>query len=209
MLASGLETREEARVIVLFHIAGTAMEVFKVAAGSWLYPEPSLLRLGGVPLFSGFMYAAVGSYIARAWRAFDFRFVRHPPLPAVLALAAAIYVNFFTHHWLPDMRLGLFAASALLFARTQLQYRIWRAYRSMPLLLGLVLVALFIWFAENTGTYARAWVYPHQAAGWSPVSVAKLGSWYLLMLISYALVALVNGIRPPARARQATPAPAE
>jgi uncharacterized membrane protein YoaT (DUF817 family) len=33
-----------------------------------------------VPLFTGFMYAAIGSYIARCWRLFDFRFTRHPPL---------------------------------------------------------------------------------------------------------------------------------
>jgi len=29
-------------------------------------------------------------------------------------------------------------------------------------------------------------------AGWSMVPLAKLGSWFLLLLISYALVALVN-----------------
>jgi uncharacterized membrane protein YoaT (DUF817 family) len=29
-------------------------------------------------------------------------------------------------------------------------------------------------------------------AGWSAVSPGKLGSWFLLLIISYALVALVN-----------------
>ena len=33
-------------------------------------------------------------------------------------------------------------------------------------------------------------------AGWSLVPVAKLGSWFLLLLIGYALVAIVN--RPKA-----------
>ena len=33
----------------------------------------------------------------------------------------------------------------------------------MPLLLGFVLVALFIWFAENIGTFANAWRYPNQS----------------------------------------------
>jgi uncharacterized membrane protein YoaT (DUF817 family) len=204
MLATGLETREEARVIILFHIAGTVMEIFKTAVGSWVYPEASVLRIGGVPLFTGFMYASVGSYIARAWRVFDFRFTRHPPLPFVLALAAAIYVNFFAHHFVADMRPGLFALSALLFARTWIHYRIWRVHRRMPLLVGLVLVTLFIWFAENIGTFARAWIYPYQQGkDWSPVSTAKIGSWYLLMLISYALVALVNGPKPPVLNRDA------
>ena len=207
MLATGLETREEAKVILLFHLAGTVMEVFKTAAGSWVYPEPAVLRLGGVPLFTGFMYASIGSYGVRSWRAFDVRFVRHPPMPAVLALAAAIYVNFFAHHWLPDVRLALFAASIALFARTQARYRIWRRYRTMPLLPGFVLVALFIWLAENLGTYAHAWRYPHQATAWEPVGPGKLGSWYLLMLVSYALVALVNGIRAPLPAVRTMPAP--
>ena len=35
---------------------------------------------------------------------------------ASLRLAAAIYLNFFLHHWLPDVRLGLFAATAVLFS---------------------------------------------------------------------------------------------
>jgi uncharacterized membrane protein YoaT (DUF817 family) len=196
MLATGLETREEAIVIVLFHAAGTVMEIFKTAVGSWVYPEPSLLRLAGVPLFTGFMYAAVGSYIARSWRVFDFRFTHHPPLAAVLALAAANYINFFSHHFTVDVRVGLFAVSALLFARTWVHYRVWRVHHRMPLLVGLLLVTLFIWFAENIGTFARAWIYPHQEQSWSPVGPAKIGAWYLLMLISYALVAVVNRPKP-------------
>lgn len=117
MLAFRLETLEEARVILISHVVGTIMEVFKTGVGSWVYPEASVLRIAGVPLFSGFMYAAIGSYIARAWRLFDFRFSHHPPLWALCALSAAIYVNFFTHHYLPDVRLLLFVASALLFGR--------------------------------------------------------------------------------------------
>ncbi len=200
MLGARLETWQEAKVILLYHIAGTVMEVFKTDVGSWHYPEASLLHIGGVPLFSGFMYASIGSYIARAWRLFDFRFTHHPPFWTVMALAAAIYANFFTHHFMPDLRLGLFAAAALLFGRTWIHFRVWRVWRRMPLLLGSVLVALFIWFAENIGTFAGAWLYPGQGAGWSPVGVAKFGSWFLLMLVSYALVTIVNRPAPLARA---------
>ena len=74
MLAFKLETWEEARVILVFHVVGTAMEVFKTSVGSWMYPEPSLLRIGGVPLFTGFMYAAIGSFMARVWRLFSLLF---------------------------------------------------------------------------------------------------------------------------------------
>lgn len=196
MLLLKLETWEEARVILVFHIVGTIMELFKTAAGSWIYPEPSLLRIGEVPLFSGFMYAAVGSYIARIWRIFDIRFSYYPPMWTTVVLAVAIYLNFFMHHWIWDFRWLLFAATALLFWRARFHFTPDRERRWMPVLLGFLLVALFIWFAENLGTLSRAWIYPDQADGWSPVSLAKLGSWFLLMIISVVLVSLVH--RPEA-----------
>lgn len=192
MLATKLETWEEARVIFVFHVVGTIMEIFKTSAGSWIYPEASVLNIAGVPLFSGFMYAAVGSYIARSWRIMEFRWVRFPPLWLQGILATAVYANFFTHHWLPDMRLALFIASAAIYGPCMLYYRPDRAERPMPLLVGLILVATFIWFAENLGTFARAWTYPSQNGGWHPVSIEKLGSWYLLMIISFVLVAAVH-----------------
>ena len=196
MLIFRLESWEEARVIFLFHIAGTVMELFKTAHGSWVYPEDSLLRIGAVPLFSGFMYAAVGSYIARVQRIFHIRVRRWPPLWTTWLLAAAIYVNFFAHHWLPDVRLGLFAATAVLFGRGWFFFTTDRKRRSMPLLLGYFLVALFIWLAENLGTWAQAWAYPGQDDGWEPVSLAKLGSWFLLMMVSVVLVSVVHRPAP-------------
>lgn len=194
-LLTGLESWEEARVIFVFHIVGTVMEVFKTAHGSWIYPEESMFRIGDVPLFTGFMYACVGSYIARCWRIFDFRFDRFPPLWAQGLLAAAIYINFFTHHYTIDIRLGLFAVSVLLYGPCMIRFRPDLTHRFMPLLLGLVLVALFIWFAENAGTFARAWTYPGQEHVWQPVSIHKLGAWYLLMIISFVLVAAIHAPR--------------
>ncbi|OOG36354.1 DUF817 domain-containing protein [Rhodanobacter sp. C05] len=191
LLALRLESLEEAKVILLFHVVGTLMELFKTAMGSWSYPEASLLRLGGVPLFSGFMYASIGSYIARAWRLFDFRFTHHPPFAAMVWLAIAIYVNFFTHHFLPDARLFLFAGVAVLFGRTWVYFRVRQVHRRMPLLLGFVLVATFIWFAENIGTFTAAWRYPAQRHAWSMVPLSKLGAWLLLMIISYVMVSAV------------------
>lgn len=199
MIASGLESREEVRVIAVFHLVGTLMEIFKVQMGSWIYPEAdaALFAIAGVPLFSGFMYAAVGSYLARVWRLFDFRFDRFPPLWLQGLLAAAVYINFFSHHFAVDIRWGLFAASAAIYGPCMVWFRPDRAHRYMPLLLGLVLVALFIWFAENIGTFARAWTYPAQHEGWRMVSLAKLGSWYLLMIISFVLVAAVHRAAVP------------
>jgi len=192
MLCFRLETFEEAKVILLFHVVGTAMEVFKTTVGSWVYPEHAFFRIAGVPLFSGFMYASIGSYIARSWRLFDFRFTGHPPLWSLYLLSIAIYVNFFAHHYAVDIRIGLFIVVAALFGRSWIHYRIWHVRRRMPLLLGLFLVALFIWFAENVGTLTQTWLYPHQRAAWSMVSVGKLSSWFLLLIISYVMVAVVN-----------------
>lgn len=79
-LALRLETLAEARVILLFHLTSTAMEIFKIHAGSWAYPEPGFFKLFGVPLFSGFMYASVGSYMARVIRNFDMRFTPYHPI---------------------------------------------------------------------------------------------------------------------------------
>ena len=63
---------------------------------------------------------------------FDFRFLRHPPLWSVHVLAVAIYINFFAHHYIADIRYLLFAAAALLFARAWIYYKIWRVHRRMP-----------------------------------------------------------------------------
>ncbi|WP_420963696.1 DUF817 domain-containing protein [Brucella sp. IR073] len=196
MLIFKLETLEEAKVILIFHVVGTVMEIFKTHAGSWIYPEHNLLRIGGVPLFSGFMYAAVGSYMARINRIFDIRLNHYPPFWATALLAVAIYLNFFTHHYLPDVRLVLFACTALLYWRATMHYRVFRFRHRMPLLLAFLLVALFIWIAENIGTWSRAWLYPGQEAGWTMVSFSKLGSWYLLMIISVVLVTWVHPPRP-------------
>jgi uncharacterized membrane protein YoaT (DUF817 family) len=192
LLASRLETWDEAKVILIYHLVGTVMEIFKTSVGSWIYPEPSFFRIGGVPLFTGFMYSCIGSYLCRAWRLFDFRFTRHPPRWTLVALSGAIYLNFFAHHFMPDLRLVLFAAAILLFGRTTIHFKVWRAYRAMPLLLGLLLVSMFIWLSENIGTYTRTWLYPSQQHGWALVSPAKLGSWFLLLIVSYTLVSLIN-----------------
>lgn len=192
LLALRLERWDEAVVIAVFHVVGTAMEIYKTQVGSWAYPEDSVLRIGLVPLFSGFMYSAVGSYIARAARLFDFRYSHYPRMRWTLLLAAAIYLNFFTHHFLPDIRVALFALTALLFWRSRIYFTIDREPRSMPLLLGFFLVAFFIWLAENIGSFGRAWIYPAQREGFAMVSPAKLGAWYLLMIVSFVLVSLVH-----------------
>ncbi|MGI3128811.1 DUF817 domain-containing protein [Halopseudomonas pachastrellae] len=205
MLAARLETLRESLVIVVFHVTATIMELFKTsdAIGSWQYPEAYLFGIGNVPLFTGFMYSAVGSYITRVWRLFDFQYTHYPTRWQTLVLVSLIYLNFFTHHFVWDLRWVLLAATVYLFWRTQIHFKISKTHRWMPLLLGWFLVALFIWFAENIATYANVWVYPNQEEQWHMVSLAKLSSWYLLMLLSFVLVSLINNpaTRLPTRAQ--------
>jgi uncharacterized membrane protein YoaT (DUF817 family) len=197
LLLFRMETVREAKIILVFHLTGTAMELFKTSVGSWTYPEPSLIRIGHVPLFSGFMYASVGSYLARITRILDMRYTHFPSLKITVALAVLIYANFFTHHFLPDIRIFLFALVAAAFGPTWVYYRPYRKYRRMPLLAGFLLVALFIWAAENIGTFATIWVYPHQQDHWQMVHFAKAGSWLLLMIISFILVSFAHQPKGP------------
>lgn len=195
LIAFRLEHRDEIVVIFAFHILATLMEWFKTSPeiGSWQYPgEGVIFRIYQVPMFAGFLYSAVGSYIARSWRLFEFRFVNYPPIWTTVVLAVLAYVNFFTHHFTFDIRWLLIVASVVLFGRCQLIFRTANASRRIPLLLGLSFVALAIWVAENVGTYARAWIYPNQEDGWELVSFHKFWAWYLLMILSFVLVSLVH-----------------
>lgn len=199
MVFGRLETLRELRVIVTFHVVGTLMELFKTDVGSWMYAADGVLRLGGVPLYSGFMYAAVGSYMVRVYRLFDLRFTRYPRRWITAVVAVAIYANFFTHHWIVDLRWVLILAVVVLWGRTMMHFRFFRGRFRMPILLAFAGVAVFIWLAENIATYAGAWLYPSQVGEWHPVDVSKLSSWFLLMIVSVVLVTWVYPPREPQR----------
>lgn len=194
LLSFRLESPREAVVILIFHIVATVMELFKTSDGirSWQYPEPFLIGIGNVPLFAGFMYSAVGSYIARVWRIFDFRYSSYPPLWSTVVLVTLIYINFFSHHYVFDIRWLLIVASILMFGRVNIYFKMDTVHRHMPLIIGWLLVALFIWFAENLATYSHIWIYPTQERQWQMVPLSKLTAWYLLMMLSFVLVSLVN-----------------
>lgn len=183
-----LETGREVLGTAAFHVVGLAFEVLKVRLGSWAYPEEALTKVGGVPLYSGFMYAAVGSYIARAWRLMDLRLTRYRPWPTAV-LAAAIYANFVTHHFLPDVRVVLALLLVAATWRTWVHYTVGQSRYRMPLALSFVLIGFFLWLAENISTIFAAYRYPDQADGWSMVHVGKFGSWALLVVVSFVLVA--------------------
>src|SRR4051812_47443523 len=57
---AGWETGREVAVIFGFHHVGLALELFKVRQGSWSYSDTRHAPIGGVPVYSWVLYAAVG-----------------------------------------------------------------------------------------------------------------------------------------------------
>lgn len=190
MLWAKLETWDEFKAICLFHVIGFALEVFKVSGNiqSWSYPDFAFSKVFGVPLFSGFMYAAVGSYMIQAWRLLDMRIAHHPPYWMASALSILIYANFFTHHYIGDFRWYLVACILGLYARTTVIYRPYDRDRTMPLILGFILTGFFIWLAENISTFYGIWKYPNQLGAWSAVHIGKWSSWSLLVIMTFTIV---------------------
>ncbi|QOV40713.1 DUF817 domain-containing protein [Streptomyces ferrugineus] len=192
----GWENARDVAVIAVCHVIGLAFELVKVSLGSWSYPEPAVLKFAGVPLYGGFLYAAVGSYVCRAWHLFDLKLVRYRPR-ATAAVAAAVYVNFFSHHWLPDVRWLLAAALLVVTAGTWAHFTVRGVRRRMPLALSFVLIGFFLWIAENLATYVGAWRYPYQLDGWQPVGLEKFGAWSLLISVTVVLVAVTRSYHGP------------
>jgi uncharacterized membrane protein YoaT (DUF817 family) len=197
MVWAKLETWDELKAITLFHVIGFCLEVFKTSTAikSWSYPDFAYTKVLGVPLFSGFMYAAVGSYIIQAWRLFDLRIRHHPPYWMAAVIAAAIYANFFTHHYIPDFRWYLAACALGLYARTSVAFRPLDRDRTMPLLVSFLLIGFFIWLAENISTFFGIWAYPEQLGAWTRVHVGKWSSWSLLVIMTFTIVANLKHVK--------------
>lgn len=189
--ALGWESWREVLVIFGFHALGLTLELFKVHQGSWVYPGEAVTKIGGVPLFAGFMYASVGSYICQAWRHFELRVSHYPALPTTL-VALGIYANFFTHHYLPDVRIALAVALVLVLWRCRVHFTVGAERYRMPLSLSFLLIGAFLWLAENAATFLDAWRYPGQVDVWEAVHATKLGAWALLVSMSFVLVASVK-----------------
>ena len=201
MLWSRLETLDEVKAITLFHLIGFALEVFKTSGAiqSWSYPDFAYTKVLGVPLFSGFMYAAVGSYMIQAWRLLDIRIDHHPPYWMAWIVAVLVYANFFTHHFIGDFRWYIAALALGLYARSTVIFRPLDRDRRMPLALAFVLIGFFIWLAENISTFFTIWSYPDQLGAWSVVHVAKWSSWSLLAIMTFTIVANLQHIQETIR----------
>ncbi|HEY3403737.1 MAG TPA: DUF817 domain-containing protein [Ohtaekwangia sp.] len=182
------ETGAEVLVITLFHLLGLAMEIYKVSKGSWYYPEFAYSKVYGVPLYSGFMYASVGSYVCQAWRWLSLRMENWPGIIIAGLISAAIYLNFFTHHYIYDFRWIITLVLIIAFWKTKVTYMANGVTRKMPLVLAFLLIGFFIWIGENMATFLGAWKYASQHEGWKMVSLGKISSWFLLVVLSIVIV---------------------
>ncbi|MFC4077782.1 DUF817 domain-containing protein [Salinithrix halophila] len=195
MLYTGMETKDELKVVMVFHLIGLLLELYKVHMGSWAYPEEAWTKVLGVPLYSGFMYASVASYLCQAWRRFHLRICHWPRWMVNVLLGAAIYLNFFTHHYLYDFRWVLTALIFVVYFKTYVTYHLNGITYRMPMALSYLLIGFFIWVAENIATFFGAWQYPDQQKTWNWVGVEKISSWFLLVIISVIIVAQLKHIK--------------
>ncbi len=115
--------------------------------------------------------------------------VKHPSYHASLVLCAFIYINFFTNHFIPDFRFILIPLIFVFYFRTWIEFTPRHSTFRMPVVFGFVLTAFFVWIAENIGTFVGAWVYPYQVHAWRAVSLQKISSWFLMVIISFIIVA--------------------
>lgn len=185
MVRRGMETTSELRAVCVFHILGLALELERTSRGAWSYPDPGLLRIGPVPLFSGFMYASIASYILQAWRRFDLSFERLPSAWISAPLAIAGYLSFFIAR---ESRYLLIALILLSLWRAKVFFSVRTQRFSMPLGVSFAGIGVAIWIGENAGTYLGAWRYPHQMQQWHPVEGTKAAAWFLLVVVGFLII---------------------
>lgn len=167
MVYTKLETLDELKAVILFHVTGFVPEVFKTSTNihSWSYPDFAYTKILNVPLF----FAVIASLL--------------------------IYINFFMHHYLGDYRWYIAAAVLGLYARTTVIFTPYDKERKMPLLLAFILIGFFIWLAENISTFFGIWKYPNQITSWSMVHTGKWSSWALLVIMTFTITVFLKHIK--------------
>ena len=190
-----METKDELIVIGVFHLLGLALEIFKVNIGAWSYPEYAYFKVWNVPLYSGFMYASVASYLCQAWRRFDLKMMDWPSTWPVRIIGVLIYLNFFSNYFLPDIRYYIAVLIVFWFRKSWVVFQIEEKAYKMPVILSFLLIGFFIWLAENIATFLGAWQYTYQHTGWVIVNYQKISSWMFLIIVSYIIVAELKMVK--------------
>lgn len=188
LIKTGYETWPEIKVIFLFHLIGLALEIYKINIGSWSYPEAGFWKILNAPLYAGFMYSSVGSYIYRASKELKLKWHHWPAKIGVILISAGIYLNFFTHHFFYDYRYLIILGVFIFFRNTFVEFELNNRLFTMNARLSFLLIGIAMWVGENIASFLGAWVYPNQAKTWHLVHLGKITSWGLLIILSIALV---------------------
>lgn len=190
LITTKYESWQECRIILIYHFLGFAMEAFKThpAIWSWHYQYMGFFTVLSVPLYSGFMYSAVGSFLFQSMHRLKLQFENFPKFSIAIPLVILIYLNFFTHHFIRDIRYILLFIIIWVTYKTYTYFQVKGKRYRMYTLFNLFLAASCIWIAENMATFLWVWLYPNQDAGRSLVSVHKILSRFLLFILSAVIV---------------------
>ena len=183
VFALGVNRWEDALPMGLVFLLGIGLELQKTRLGAWDYAEGGVLMLGAKPLFVGFMYAAVASYVIRSLRLKELTVVLLPHWSVALGFSAVIYGAFFVNLpiWFRPILLVV-AVFAFQRARVIAPSGSW-----LPVPVALGLAALLLWVAENVGTFTGTWTYRGQSPG-ELVTFSKIGAWFLLLNVVFWVV---------------------
>ncbi len=193
LIISKYESRTECKVILIYHLLGFGMEAFKThpAIASRSYQYVGFFSLLWVPLYSGFMYSAIGSFLFQSIHRLKLKFINFPPFHYSIPIVILIYINFFSHHFVSDIRYFLFLLILGVAYKTYSYFEIDKEIYRMHSLLAIFLASLCIWIAENIATLLWARVYPNQQLWRHIVSFHKIGSRFLLFTLSTVIVSYV------------------
>ena len=144
------------------------------------------------------MYSCIGSYLCRAWTLFhlEFRAASARP-PGSVALSVAIYANFFSAPLRARYALGTFHRGRRpLRPHTRLFQSIGSRIAGCRCCRGWCYRhCLHLGGREHRHVHPDVALSEPTAAPGRSCSAGKFGSWFLLLIISYALVALINAPR--------------
>ncbi len=191
LVIAKLESLREIYVLGIFHLCGLGLEIYKVNHGSWSYPDSGNWRLGSVPVYSGFMYASVASYMLQAWKHFQLQLENYPNWKWILAISIVIYMNFFLNKFWTESRWFVVLLVVSIFWSTKVTFiNIDRRFK-LPLNATFFLLGLFVWFAEHICSALGGYQYPYQKDGWTWVDPGKFTAWCLLV-VCFAVVASLH-----------------
>lgn len=188
----GFENKRDVLVITVFHLIGLSMELIEVSVNhSWAYTSSGIFYIASVPIFTGFMYASVGSYMAKEFKLLKLKVTKMPTNRFIIVFSVAIYANFILNNHIYDFRYILLIVMFIVYNQADLYFTPAVKSYKFNLPLAFLLIGFFIWIAENISTYLGIWTYPNQVPVWQMVHFSKISSWMLLSIVSFNLVYLL------------------